>query len=714
MDTKLLYGCADREVSWLSFNGRVLQEAQDPTVPLFERLRFLAIYSSNLDEFFRVRVASIQSLLRLKKKAVDKLGFNPAELLRQIHALVAAQQEAFGATFRGQVVPALAQQGICLMDEHQVTAAQGTLLRTYFKDNVRSHVDPVLLTRECGAPFLKDKRLYLMVELWPKGTAGEVAAQYALVEVPSPPAPRFLRVPGRGKQKSVMFLDDVIRYNLPALFPAYQVGASYAVKLSRDADLHLEDEFSASLMEKIKKSLTKRETGLPCRFLYDQQAPGAMVTFAKDFFALEEDDLVAGGRYHNLHDLADFPRFGLRELSYEPLPPLPHPRLEQAPSMLAALAEKDQMLHLPYQSYEYVVRFLEEAAADPDVEEVWATLYRVAPDSAVVKALLKAAEQGKNVTAFVELKARFDESSNLHWAEQMEAAGVRTLYGLSELKVHAKLALVVRQEGTARRQYAYLGTGNFNEKTARTYADHGLLTADPRLTEEVRRVFDYLAGEVEVPRFEHLLVAPFDMRAGLYKLIENEIAQAEAGHEARITLKVNSLEDKEIIAQLYRASEAGVHVQLIVRGLCCLVPGVEGQSENIEARSIVDRFLEHARVYLFHNGGRERCYVASADWMGRNLDRRVEVAFPIYDEALCRELRALIDLQLADNTKARIIDEQQQNRYAARMEDETPVRAQMATYRLLESGMNVECRPKPDLEVVNALCREERPSFLPC
>jgi polyphosphate kinase len=478
----------------------------------------------------------------------------------------------------------------------------------------------------------------------------------------------------------------VIRQNLPLLFPGWQVGGAYAIKLSRDAELHIDDDFSGDLVEAIRRSLEKRDTGLPIRFLYDRHASYAMVSDLKDAFALEDEDLVLGGRYHNLNDLRDFPRFGLDDLSFEPWPPLPHPELEGAPSMLAAVAERDRLLHFPYQSYGEVVRFLDEAAADPEVEELSLTVYRVSRDSAVLNALLRAAERGKTVSVFFEVQARFDEASNLRWGERLERAGIRTMYSMHGLKVHAKVALVARREDGARRLYAYLGTGNFNEDTARFYTDFGLLTADVRITTEVERLFRHLAGDEPEPRFEHLLVAPFGLRGACCDLIEGEMAAARAGRPAGITLKLNALEDEKMIGKLYEASQAGVPVQIIVRGICCLVPGLPGVSERIRARSILDRYLEHWRVYLFGSGDEERMYLSSADWMRRNLSHRVEVAFPLYDPEVRRQVREAVDIQLADNCKARVVDARLRNAYASGSGE--VVRAQAATRaavrRLLE------------------------------
>ena len=690
----------DRELSWIAFNGRVLQEAADPGVPLNERLNFLAIFSSNLDEFFRVRVAALRALLRLRRKKRKKLDFDPAALLAEIRDRVAAQQERFGQVFRDEVLPALARHGLHLREHRGLPPAQDAWLDGYVRDHVAALLHPVVLGEEhVGdplAPFLENGRLYLAVELWPRGLelrSGEPSV--ALVEIPSPPLGRFVELPAEEApegERTVLFLDDVVRHALPALFPAHDVGPSWAVKLTRDADLQVDDEFVGDLVQKIRKGLERRSEGVPSRFLYDARMPSYLLGRLREGLELEEEDLVAGGRYHNLSDLWALPRPDDPALSYPPFPPLPHPELAGVPSLFAAIRDRDRLLHFPYQRYDTVVSLFEEAAHDPAVEEVYCTLYRVARDSAVVQALIAAAEAGKRVEVFVEVKARFDEENNLTWAGRMEEAGVRVHYSMPGLKVHAKLALFARREGdgkAARRDYAYLGTGNFNEKTARIYADHALLTADPRLTADVRRVFAFLTGAEEKPRFEHLLVAPFCLREGVYKLIEREVAHARDGRHAAIYAKMNALEDEDVIEKLYAADRAGVEVRLLVRAILRLVPGVEDLSEGVRARSIVDRFLEHARVWLFHDNGDERLYLASADWMKRNLSHRVEVAFPVYDAALREELKAILDLQWADDTKARVLDAEQSNAYH-RPPAPRGVRAQFDTYRMLAERVEEE------------------------
>ena len=674
----------NRELSWLSFNERVLQEAESSSVPLLERIKFLAIFSSNLDEFFRVRVASLRSLLRLRRKKRKKKGLDPTKLLREIHALALAQQERFGQVFRDDILPGLQDAGIQLIGEGEADAEHRAIMEDYFLEQVAEHLEPVILGREDAPPFLKDHTSYLVAELQPgprigMGTAGP---ELGIVEVPSPPLPRFLSTPGPGEGRNIVFLDDVIRTNLHRIFPERVVAGAYAIKVSRDADLYLDDEFDTGLRQAIKKSLGKRATGAPIRFLYDMRSPQAIVTRLSSSFGLGEGDLIEGGRYHNLNDLAGLPVGDLPELEYAPLEPLSHPTLEGGGSSLDLIRAKDRLLHFPYQSYAYVVRLLQEAAADPDVDAIWISLYRVSSDSEVVKTLIEAAENGKEVMAFVEVQARFDEELNLEWAERMERAGIRVIHGVQGIKVHAKLCLIRRREGDTSRLYALLATGNFNEKTARVYADHALMTADPRLTEEVRRVFRLLCGEGVQPEFEHLLVAPHHLRDGFNALIDAETEAARKGRPSGITAKMNSLQDRGIIDKLYEASAAGVRIRLVIRGICCLRPGVEGLSESIEVTSIVDRFLEHSRMFVFHADGAEKLYLSSADWMTRNLNRRVEVAFPIYDPAARAELRHVLDLQGSDNTKARIIDEHQRNGFV-RETDGATVRSQFDTYHYL-------------------------------
>lgn len=663
-----------RDISWLHFNYRVLQEAMDDSVPLYERLKFLAIYSSNLEEFFRVRVASLRSFKDLKKEDRKRLlNVKPKKILKEILALVQWQQRQFGLVFREDILPALQANDIYLVTAQRLGAEQLTFVENYFQEKIRP-----LLRRQKAVPgeeppFLENRQLYFVLDFGQE-------EQWEIVNIPSDTLPRFLSIPAKADGHYLMYLDDVIRLGLGSFVNDPEVKA-YSVKVSRDAELYIDDEYSGDLLEKIKTSLELREGGLPTRFLYDQTMPKELLKRVRKAFHLSKYDLIPGSRYHNFNDFFGFPDpTNNPELHDESWPPLSHPVLEQADSLLATIREADQMLHFPYQKYDYVPQLIEEAAEDPDVQRLRITLYRVASKSAVVEGLLKALANGKAVEVFVEAKARFDEASNLYWGEELKKAGAQVRYSFPGIKVHTKLLLIEAKEGV---DVAYLGTGNFNEKTARLYADHALLTAHEQLAVDVRQVFELLAGRLLLPATKSLLVAPFTLRKQLIKKIEREIKHAHAGKPAHIFLKLNSLEERVMINKLYEASEAGVQVRLIVRGICCLVPGIFGQSENIEVISILDRFLEHARIYHFHNNGKEEWYTASADWMDRNLNRRVEVAMPIYEEHIRTDLRQLWDVQWADNTKARIINAAQDNAYRTADPSLPKRRAQLDYYNYL-------------------------------
>ncbi|MBO2010371.1 polyphosphate kinase 1 [Hymenobacter negativus] len=673
-----------RDLSWLRFNARVLQEAQSDTVPLLERLKFLAIFSSNLDEFFKVRVATLRRLVKLKKKTRAKLGESPKRLLKEVLAEVARQQEEFGQTFRQQLLPALNEQHIHLLSEAELTHKQREWTAQYFRDKVLNLLSPVVLDETLHHLFLKDQAVYLTFFLTkPKAQKPKLEAERVMVmELPTKRhGGRFVRLPDEGEERYVLFLDDVIRVGAAELFPAYKQVAVNAIKLSRDAELDIEEEVSGDLMEKIRSSLAKRATGFPARLLYDPEMPKEVLRAIKQKTGITDEELVEGSRYHNFRDFFGFPSFDEPAFHYPPRPALAHPTLPRTGSLLAAIGQRDHLLHLPYQSFDYVTRLLREAATDARVSSISITLYRVASKSAVVKNLIKAAKHGKQVTVVMELKARFDEESNLFWADKLKRAGAHVIFTPPELKVHSKLLLIARREvDETTRQYAYFSTGNFNESTADLYTDHGLFTANEELTKEAAAVFGYLRDQTVVPELKQLLVAPFGLRPGLNALIDYEIKQAKKGKQAYIILKVNAVEDEGMICKLYDASRAGVRVELIVRGIGRLVPGEPGLSDNIHQRGIVDRFLEHSRVYVFAHGGAEQVYVSSADWMTRNLDRRVEVAFPILDESLRAEVRQLLDFQRQDNVKARDFG----NTFVPAAEGEKPLQAQEATYKWLK------------------------------
>jgi polyphosphate kinase len=685
---------AHRDISWLSFNHRVLQEARDPAVPLLERLKFLAIYSSNLDEFFKIRVASIRNLKKVGKKTKAELDFDPREMLKEVRRIVNLQQAEFSEIFEQQIVPEMRLHNIFLLRRTDLNDEQQRFVENYFHQNLLPFVMPVLLVRQKIRPFLANAHLYLAVHLLPKKRPlGE--SEYALVKIPSDQLPRFVQLPSPSEDRHcLMLLDDIVRHSVSWLFPGYDIVDTYSIKLTRDAELYIDDEYSGNLVQKIKASLHKRNTGPTSRFVYDRDMPDHLLGYLRDTFDLTKNDMLPEGRYHNNFDFFRFPDFSMAHLKNKVLEPLKHPTMHKTDRLFEVITHKDQLLHVPYQSYDAVVHFFEQAAHDPAVTHIKVIQYRVAKKSRILEALMAAVRHGKQVSAFVEIKARFDEAANLEWGEKLERAGVRVHYSFPGVKVHSKLALVRRTEGYSTKQYAYLGTGNFHEDTAKIYSDFGIFTADPRLTDEVSRVFTYLEN-IKPPRqaFEHLLVGKFNLRPGLYALIDAEISRAKDNKPARIVLKLNSLEDKDIIARLYEASQAGVKIQVIVRGICCLVPGMKGISENIEVISIVDRFLEHARVFVFHNGGDTKVYLSSADWMERNLSFRIETAFPVYDPDLIREILEVLDLQLNDNVKARIIDQNEQNEYR-RTASDIPVRAQLETYfyfkRKGEQGSPVE------------------------
>ncbi len=653
-----------RDISWLSFNERVLQEAKDPSVPLLERVKFMAIYSSNLGEFFQVRVANLMNLVRIGKKTKAKLDFEPKTVLKKVLKIVNNQQVEFSRIMREELIPQLEIEKIKRMRYDQLNEEQREFADDFFHQNLLPFVQPVLLVKGKIRPFLNNGALYLALLLQDKEKP-KSATEYALVKVPSDHFNRFIKLPSSSKRNDIIMLDDIVRYSCSYLFPGYVILGTYSIKLTRDAKLYIDDEFTGNLLQKIKKSLNKRDVGPPARLVYDRSMPTPLLEFLRDMFELEDHNLLSEGRYHNNFDLFKFPSFGLDHLKQEKLPPIHYNSLEKkSKDFFRSLTEKDHLLHFPYHSYESVIRFFEQAAKDPDVTHIKIVQYRVAKKSRIMRALLDAVKSGKKVTAFIEVKARFDEENNLVWGEKLEAAGVNVHYSFPGLKVHSKIALVRRKEKKGIKDYVFLSTGNFHEDTAKVYGDLGLFTSDSRLTTEVARVFSFLET-VKVPNksFKHLLVGHFNLREDLSDMIQNEIKNAEAGKSAAIVLKMNSLQDPKMILQLYQASNAGVKIDLIIRGICCLVPGIEGMSENIHAISIVDRFLEHARIFVFHNNGKEKIYLSSADFMTRNLSYRIETAFPIYDPTLQAEIKDYIDLQFRDNTKARLFDQKQKNEY---------------------------------------------------
>ncbi len=671
----------NRDLSWLGFNKRLLMEAANAKVPLYERIKFLAIFSSNLDEFFRVRVASIKSLSALNKKKINKnIGFEPAALLEEIHQEVDAQQQEFGRIFRDEILPALAEKNIVLYRELPTSEIHKRFVANYFRTRVLAYLQPVILKDDGKSHFLENRNLYFVTELKRPDTDKEV--YYGLVNIPSNELSRFLSLPSLGDANEYyLFIDDAIRLNMHTVFPGYEVRSCYSVKLNRDADLQIEDEYAGDLIDKIKRHLSKRHIGAPSRFLYDEAMPQSMLLFLKKTLDLKDEEMISGGKYHNFYDFFALPNPLKPALQEAPMPPIAHRALDDSDSFFDALDEQDFMLHFPYQSYNNVLRFFNEAAIDPFVTEIKVTVYRIASNSLIANALISAVKNGKKVTVFVEVKARFDEANNLRWAAAMQEAGVKIIYSIPGVKEHAKIALITRIKDGEKNRYAFYGTGNFNEKTASIYADHGLFTANQAMNKELKSVFKFLGKRDEKPNLQHLLVAQINLQEVLLQAIDQEIEKAKAGKKAYIIIKLNNLEDEVMIDKLYEASQAGVNIDLIIRGICCLRPGIKGLSENIRAIRIVDVFLEHARVFVFHNEGNPKVYLGSADWMKRNLYRRVEVVYPVYDRALKAEMLHILQLQLQDSTKAVVLNENLEN---LRIDNQEEGRAQLDIYNWLK------------------------------
>lgn len=654
----------NREISWLSFNERVLQEAEDPSVPLFERIRFLGIFSNNLDEFFRVRVAAVRRMLEFGKDEETLLGnYSPSELYDKIQETVIRHQQKAQEIYRN-IWQELANENIFMIDEKQLTHEQGVFVRRYFNLKVLPNIVPIMLGKSMKFPYLRDKSVYLAVKLSKISSSDKFA--YALIRVPSRSVSRFLVLPEQGNKKFVIMVDDIIRFCLNEIFPIFNYDRfeAYTIKVTRDAELDIDDDISKSFIEKMEIGLKKRKVGIPVRLIYDREMPVDLLEFIMKKMKLDgADKTVAGGRYHNHKDFMNFPDIGKPHHYYQSLPPIPHKDLVPRQSILKKLRKKDILLHYPYQSFSHFIDLLREAAIDPKVREIGITIYRVSETSKVVNALLNAIRNGKKVTVVIELQARFDEEANIFWSNKLQEEGAQVINGIPGLKIHSKLAWIQRKEKNGLRNYAYIGTGNFHEGTARVYADKGLMTADPQITGDVANMFEFFKHTYVHFNFEQIIVSPFSMRNFFIHKIDQEIANARKGKKAYIILKMNSLIDEVMIDKLYEASQAGVKIQLIIRGIFGIKTDNPVLSRNIEAISIVDKFLEHTRVFLFADGGKELIYISSADWMPRNLDRRIEVACPINSPEIKAELKELLRIQLRDNTKARILDNELTNRY---------------------------------------------------
>lgn len=671
----------NRELSWLSFNERVLQEAMDEKVPLVERIRFLGIYSNNLDEFFRVRVANVKRIISIKKNTVPGFSGTADELLEEIRGEVIVQQKKFEATFQA-LVAELKSHHIIQLDEKTGSTEQHAQIQQYYHDDLKHVIVPIILDPHRAFPKLRDKSIYLAVRIQ---TTVKKKSLFALVEIPSN-YPRFYRF-SEGETDYFILIDDIIRMNLETIFSIFNVESAeaFTFKFTRDAELNLDDDLSVSFIEKIEKSIKLRKKGEPVRFVYDQRMPADLKNYLLKAMNLKAGtNAIPGGKYHNFKDFASFPDFGRKNLVYPKLPAIDHPDLIHTRSFIHKILEKDVLLHFPYQRFDHLVDLLREAAIDPKVQSIKINIYRVAHESQIMNALMNAISNGKEVTVILELQARFDEENNLYWAERLKEQGAKVIYGIQGLKVHSKLMQIVRLSKGKEQFITYIGTGNFHEKTAKIYSDLGLLTSNHDLSLEVKKVFRLMENNIERGIYKHILVSPFNNRRKLNALIQREILQAKKGLPAKISMKVNNLVDVRIIKKLYEASNAGVEVKLIIRGVCCLVPGIKNQSENIQVISIVDRFLEHARFFIFENAGNPVYFITSADLMERNLDKRIEVGVPILDPKLQDEIQHVFDIQWKGNIKVRIVDKKQKNKYKPTDENH-PFRAQMELYAYYQS-----------------------------
>lgn len=676
-----------RDISWLSFNYRVLLEAKDKSLPVYERIKFLSIFSSNLEEFYKVRVSGYHSSLlqAIKEESVEEAQ----DTLSEINTEVMRQEKEYYQIFNEEILPELKENNIILYQSDETLPFHQEFVKNYFNEEVFPFLTPMIIQKDYIHSFILDARIYQVISLLPrkkkKVDPDPSQYTYAIMKIPYTKVPRFIELPSHDGLHYIMFIDDIIRANLSSVFPGYKVGECYSLKISRDADFSVEEEDHKNIAEKILSKVRKRKIGAVTRFQYDSAMPDYFLQYLCDTYEIEQEELLASGRYLNLADLMSLPNPSNKKLTEESLTPLRVPEFEKNSSILRVLRKNDILMHFPYQSFDYLIRFLMQAAFDPKVLEIKVTQYRVAENSAVINSLISAAKNGKKVTVFVELKARFDEENNFLTAEAMQQAGIKIIYSLPGLKVHAKLAYIRKRSKDPEvpiKGYAYLSTGNFNEKTARIYSDMGLLTSNIDIITEINELFHILEGKPQSIEFKHLLVAQFNMVPMLREMIKKEIEHAENGRKGRIILKMNSLEDTKMIRELYKASIAGVEIDLIIRGICCLVPN-QPYSKNIRITRIVDSYLEHTRIWYFHNNGDPTYHLTSADWMERNLRRRIETACPIYCEKHQKLIMDFLTIQLNDNVKACLIDENLNNIY--KKNDKPKVRAQRAIYECLKA-----------------------------
>lgn len=683
----------NREISWLRFNERVLQESEDPGVPLIERLRFLGIFSNNLDEFFKVRYATVKRIVQAGKSGKSVLGGEKAkDLLEEITQIVINQQEK-SIRILHEIEQQLEAENIFMITETEIREHQEPFLRNYFIQNVSPVLMTIILDEHTEFPILKDTAAYLAVKMALIDAEGDARAngeyRYALIEIPKG-INRFIELPAEGDKNYIILLDDLIRYSLRSIFNmfSYEDISAHMIKITRDAELDIDNDLSKSFIEKISTSVDNRRISDPVRFVYDRAIEEDTLSFLKERMGIEDtDSVIPGGRYHNRRDYMGFPSLGRSDLTYEKIKPLPVRGLSMEGSLFERIAQRDYLQYTPYHTFTYVIKFLREAALDPKVRSIKITIYRLADHSQVTSSLINAVKNGKQVTVQIELRARFDERANIEYAEQLQEEGVKLIFGVPGLKVHSKICVIEREEGDGVKRYGFVSTGNFNEATARIYTDYTLFTAHEPILKELNKVFDFFETTYRIEKYKHLIVSPHYTRSRFKKLIKREIANAKAGKEASIRIKMNSFTSYNMVDLLYKASGAGVKIQLIIRGICCLIPGIPGMSENIEAISIVDKFLEHPRIFIFGNDGNPEVFISSADWMTRNLDNRVEVGCPIYQEDIKQELIDTFEICWRDNVKARIFDAQQDNKY--RQDDRPPFRSQFEMYNYYQQKLEV-------------------------
>ncbi|OMP30888.1 polyphosphate kinase 1 [Mangrovimonas sp. DI 80] len=666
----------NRELSWLQFNARVLQEAADESVPMIERLRFLGIFSNNLDEFFKVRYATVKRIDEAGKAAKSELGgIKASELLEKITQVVIRQQSE-SLEILQNIHKKLEDYDIYIIKETQITPKQHEFIKGYFLQHVSPALVTIILNDSVELPMLKDSAAYLAVKMILENDE----KQFALIEIPKS-IERFVVLPKQDDKDYIIILDDLLRYCLDDIFNIfdYKSISTHMIKITRDGELDFDSDLSKSFIDKISDSVKHRQIGDPVRFVYDKTIDKETLKYLLDKMGIDsKDSVIPGGRYHNRRDYMDFPSLGRTDLLYDKIKALPIKGLSLESSIFENIAKRDYLLYTPYHTFSYVVKFLREAALDPKVKTINITIYRLAQISHVASSLINAAKNGKKVTVSIEIQARFDEAANIAYAEQMQDEGVNLLFGVAGLKVHSKMCVIEREEDHKLKRYGFISTGNFNESTAKIYTDFTLFTADQKILKDLNKVFNFFEINYKIFRYKHIITSPHYTKSKFFKLIDNEIDNVKAGKPAYIKLKMNSISSYAMVDKLYEASRAGVKIQMIVRGLCCLVPGIPGMSENIEVISIVDKFLEHTRLYVFCNDGDTKVYISSADWMTRNIENRVEVTCPIYDDAIKQELLEIFDICWNDNVKARILDEFQDNKY--KRNDKPKVRAQFATY----------------------------------